>query len=252
MQANWGLIIIINDRYVSAQEMENIKIEYGQKIIKFLDVQEQILEWYDCYQLRYPDSCMNNYRDSWYHYRKLWPEHSYIEVIHQTSTLDEHLQRAEKDAVVNFFQLVSQNLEFWYLVNDINIEPNRTKVFEQTLSFDEKNTDFYGYEWLEKCWRYFERNEEEASFAIIYAVQKYLYKITGKFYELQVLLHNIKNCTLQIRMNSSDIKRLEQPGEYIDITKGIYESLNEFMNKDAYFYLFSIHDVVRVNVEHSK
>lgn len=244
------MYIMVNDRYVSAQEMETIKEKCGQKIIKFSDVQTEIRGWYEKYDLCYPDSSINNYRDSWYHYRKIWPEHSYKEIISQMATFDEHLQRAEKDAVVNLFQIISQDLEFWYLCDQICVSQTAIDAFDSNPPFKESEIDLDNAEWLDKCWRQFRDNSEVlAANILIYVVQKYLPCKEEFFREIQVLLHKIKNCTLLIRLNSSDIARLNQPGEYMDEIRDIYNSADRFLSRPVWLFLFEMYDLVRIHMK---
>lgn len=123
-----------SDNYISDGKLDEIRKEYGEKIIAFSDVQQQLKGWYDKFGFSYPFSSINNYRDSWFHFRKIWTERSLYEMISQMATLDEHLQRAEKDAVVNFFQMISQKLEFWYGMDKKNIP-------KECLARIQKNAD---------------------------------------------------------------------------------------------------------------
>lgn len=87
-----------------------------KKIERYITVRAEIREWYEAFGLDFPYSSENNFRDSWFHYRKLYQEHSAYEIICQIAMLDEHLQRAEKDSIIYFFQKVSEALEFWQYV----------------------------------------------------------------------------------------------------------------------------------------
>src|SRR5699024_655071 len=107
---------MLSDKYISDSELNRIKLTYCDKIILFMQFRKDILKWYQAFDFQYPHSSENNYRDSWFHYRKIYQEHSAYEIICQSANFEEHLQRAEKDAIVYFWQKICGILEVWYFL----------------------------------------------------------------------------------------------------------------------------------------
>lgn len=241
-----------NDRYVTEQEMEAIKSEYARKIVMFTQVQEDIEKWYKDHGLTYPDSCINNFRDSWHHYRKIWTEHSLIEINRQASTLDEHLQRAEKDAIVNFFQIVSQRLEFWYLIDHIVLDPIVETKFNEKRTIAIEDICLDTAAWAKKCWDDFGDDNKLASCILIHVIQKYFSSNPDFKKALQTILHELKTLSLRIRLNASDIKRLREPGDYLSQCQDYYIQVNHFLEKDVFAFLFYIQDLVGIYIDNNE
>lgn len=243
------------DNYISDYKLDEIRKEYGEKIISFSNVQKKIQKWYSEFGLPYPASSVNNYRDSWFHYRKIWTERSYYEVICQVATLDEHLQRAEKDAVVNFFQILSQELEYWYAIENQDMSKeilNRVRQEADSAYMRSGKEDQSNGLWLLGLWNAYGGKEQEASFALIYAAQTYLLSSKDMKKQIQRLLHQIKNTTIKIRFEASDIRRLEYPGEYVNRYQECYDAVRSFFTKEenkGFFFLLGMTNIVKINEE---
>lgn len=240
------------DSYISDHKLNEIREEYGDRVVSFSSVEQEIKGWYQDFGFQYPASSINNYRDSWFHYRKIWTERSLYEVICQMATFDEHLQRAEKDAIVNFFQSVSQKLEFWYRIDCIMIPEIYEKQIEQDTQILYGNSTSGEKEdgmWLYSLWSSYGEEEQKASFALIYAVQKYFISREESRCQIQKVLHLIKNTTLMIRFEASDIRRIEKPGEYLERFRAVYDRIhNFFWSNKGLFFLLGISNVVKTNI----
>lgn len=70
---------------------------------------------FDSYGYHMPVECWHNFRDSWFHYRKLCMEKERLSVLNEKYAMEEHLLRAWKDAIIFLLQEISEGLEFWYL-----------------------------------------------------------------------------------------------------------------------------------------
>lgn len=239
------------DNYISEYELEQIRREYAEKIIEFSDIKQEVQVWYQNFGLLYPFCSINNYRDSWFHYRKIWRERSFYEIICQTATFDEHIQRAEKDAVVNFFQIISENLEYWYNIDknitievDEEIKKDIQLIFEDDIKSEKSKTY--------QIWEKYEKDEKLAICAIIYSAKQYVLSLHDIKRKIQKILHMIKNITLKIRMGSSDIQRIEKPGDYLNAYKDCYVQLKGFFDKEEHnelLFLLGITDVIRAGID---
>lgn len=246
------------DSYISDIKLDEIRKEYGDKVVSFSKVKQQIEKWYEYFELSYPLSSVNNYRDSWFHYRKIWMERSFYEVTCQMATFNEHLQRAEKDAIVNFFQIISQELEFWYYIKNENIpeewlESIRHNVAEvrDASNLEESRNNL----WVCRLFEKYKCSEQEASYALVYVAQKYFLNSEEERRQLQKLLHLVKNTTLKIRLDAIDIRRIEYPGEYLGLYEEYYKKLCTFFEKEeerGLFYLLGMTNVVKANIENYK
>ncbi len=176
-------------------------------------------------------------------------------MICQMATFDEHLQRAEKDAVVNFFQMISQALQFWYQAESRpipwkfrdSIRQNVDPVYEKCTPKEKNDVQL-----LSDLWNNYGRGEQEASFALIYVAQTYLLNSSHRLGQVQRLLHLIKNTTLKIRMGASDIQRIEHPGEYLSQCRECYDKLADCFSQDEnqpLFYLLGMTDIVKANID---
>lgn len=242
-----------SDNYISDYKLGEIRKEYGRKIISFSDVQQQLQKWYLGFGLSYPSSSINNYRDSWFHYRKIWLERSFYEVVCQMATLDEHLQRAEKDAVVNFFQIISQELEFWYCIEkrstldglQAHIQQKVKAAYADAAPEEQEN----GL-WLYRLWSSYDGIEQEAALALMYAAKEYILDSKELKQQIQRLLHLIKNATIEIRFEASDIRRLRYPGEYLKRYQNCYDTVYAFFAKEenrGLFFLLGMTKIVKIH-----
>ncbi len=258
-----------SNNYISDYKLDAIRKEYGEKIIAFSKVQQQIKGWYKKFafvftpesmpksEFIYPHSSINNYRDSWFHYRKIWTERSRYESICHIATLEEHLQRSEKDAVVNFFQIISQDLDFWYCIETQDLpetfqEHIEIKSYVNAYYEKSKQEERENGQWLISLWDTYGLRDQEASFALIYAVQIYFSNFAHVKKQLQELLHLIKNTTLKMRFDASDIRRLEYPGEYVQCCQDSYNAICSFFNEGknpGIYFLLGITKVVISNIK---
>lgn len=239
---------MIHDEYLEYFELENIRKECGKKIVCFSGVRAKLKEWYQDFYLTYPDSCTNNFRDSWFHYRKIWKERSFRESTAQISNFDEHLQRAEKDAVVSFLQTIVVALEFWYLSKNIDIPGEYINDFNDTYSYLERAITLQDAEWLNDVWVKFEMDEKKASYALVFIFNRSMSDLNINRNDLQRLLHKTKNIILHVRMDSFEIYRMNMPGVYFDMCEQCYSELSDFFLKPALFYLFGITNVIKANI----
>lgn len=241
---------MIFDKYVSENELEEIRNKYGKKIIMFPRVQEEMSGYYEKFGLPYPNLCINNFRDSWFHYRKIWEEHSYFSIISQMSTLDEHLQRAERDAVVNLLQMLSQKMEFWYLLGKRNdMDQLKNDLGEDDISLGtmikfEDTDSFFQY------WHFFGGDEKKATSALVYAVSVAFLTQKECYKEIQDILHCIKNSALKIRFGASEIDRLNEPGEYLECCRIVLDKIFNSKYYGTYLFWVQIYDVVMANLEY--
>lgn len=70
--------------------------QYGRNYMKLIKV-------FESYGYRMPVECWHNFRDSWFHYRKLYTRKERISILNEKYAMEEQLLRAWKDAIIFFF-----------------------------------------------------------------------------------------------------------------------------------------------------
>lgn len=236
------------DSYITECDHELIQKENCYKITKYSKVRKNVRRWYELFGFLYPHTSENNFRDGWFHYRKLYKEHSTYEVASQAATLDEHLQRAEKDSMVFFFQKVCELLEFWYFVG------NKKKIYNISGFYLENVLEIYDHS-LENPNSWVKLLKDECNEDIIRFSASCIYVGENRFLtnnfikEVQQLLHDIKNNVLEIRMGGAQIARISEPGEYNKIFESCFEKLVEFVNRYRIIELLSATDVIEMVAE---
>ncbi|OUO24906.1 hypothetical protein [Eubacterium sp. An3] len=240
---------MLSDKYISDSELNRIKLTYCDKIILFMQFRKDILKWYQAFDFQYPHSSENNYRDSWFHYRKIYQEHSAYEIICQSANFEEHLQRAEKDAIVYFWQKICGILEVWYFLDE-------NKEFG-SLSDSEKEeisnicTSTNGQlpdNWVLLLQHCFCCDVSQFKYACVYVVQNYIFQTDFKN-QLQILLHKIKSVVLNMRMNGAEIQREDRPGSYMNLCQNIYNELEKFCNRYCFAQIISITENIDVSMQ---
>lgn len=241
------------DNYIIGVEKENICSRYANYIFKFSKVRERLKSWYLKFDFEYQDSCDNNLRDSWFHYRKIYQENSAYELVCQIAAYKEHLQRAEKDALIYFLQKMCSLLEFWYLnaeqlekIHEFDCigEARLLQEFDQIM----KNGNG---DWTLQIAKSFGKEKEKLVGAYICIFQK---KIRNEQFisELQNVLHEIKNIILDMRVGGADIYRIHEPGEYLDECEPCMEAVLSFCEKYKIKNLLSLTEQIKIVLETNK
>lgn len=240
------------DRYISDSELESFQKEFAQKTDSFLEMRRTVLDMYTLFQVKYPYQAENNFRDSWFHYRKIYKERRLSSMIGQTAMFDEHLQRAEKDIVVLFWTEICTYLEFWYngkFPLDV-LKENDVKNGEALDLFE---TDLLNWVKLfhNKCRSECKQPQESRTAFIggcIFVFQKCI-EPKGKFKEdTQKLIHKIKNNILDIRYGGTDIKRHEEPGIYLDSFDECFRDLMSLCDNYKMHNLICVTDEIIVGL----
>jgi hypothetical protein len=234
---------MLSDSYIKEWEQEIVQKDYCDRIVKYSKVRKDIHRWYEVFGLQFPHTSENNFRDAWFHYRKLYREHSTYEVISQIATLEEHIQRAEKDSIVFFFQKISELLEVWYFVATERID------LEPTVKYIENALDIYeSSKAMPNSWVSIFSKQCNDDISIFASSCLYIFRqrILSKNFtvDVQILLHEIKNKLLELRMGGISIKRINQPGEYYEAFRPYYENLRSFCDKYRMIGLIGVTDVI--------
>ena len=140
------------------EEIMAIKSECAEAIADFGMQFHIIQELYDALGLYYPEESNTNFRDSWFHYRKLYTQKDIITVLNEKYGLEEHLLRAAKDAQIYFLQQLTGWLEVWYRYNEyLKIPDIISKDDEEKLNM--LSTE--GNNWVYQLWKLYGVTDQE-------------------------------------------------------------------------------------------
>lgn len=239
------------DRYISESARENILGNNCKKIEEYAIVRKKIRIWYNEFGFDFPHSSENNFRDSWFHYRILYQEHSALEIAGQASMLNEHIQRAEKDSVIYFFQKISEALEFWYHAALNKKERDKTEEdIESTLYSLYKYTEKTPNSWVVLLQKKYSQDVFRFADCCQKIADKYILTLSFRT-DIQKILHTIKNHILEIRMGGAHIQRLDVSGGYYDKFSPCFEQLVSFCNQYRIKELLRVSELVEELTEES-
>lgn len=207
------------------QECANHIIEFGKQFIIMRKL-------YDEFGLDYPEECHTNYRDSWFHYRKLYNKRDDVSAFNERYGLEEHLLRAIKDAQICLLQQLGQWLEVWYhheelLQDNVNLQVN------QNL-FTSLDTN-----WVRSLWDAVDNNEIEFAEACVYRYKHEMYS-TELRQRLQELIHSLKNLILELRLGGMNISRPLNSVEYVKRSVELYEKIGFSLKENGMLYLLPV------------
>lgn len=224
-----------NIDYIFDFRLEEIQADNCKQIQNYLDLRKKWKKYYKEFGFTYPATSDNNFRDSWFHFRKIYKERNRDEIIRQIANYEEHLQRAERDLAVKFFQDISSSLEQWYLIG-LNSSQELTRANAQLMElcknesgcFDEKNEirSDWAYVFYEYCQKH-QKSQTDYIHMVIWFFKTYLWnnELRGA---LQKILHEVKNIILHIRLGSSEIHRVNKIGQLTEDSSKICGDLLEF------------------------
>lgn len=229
-----------NGNYIDDFVLEEIQADNCEEIVTYLTIREKWMACYREFGFAFPATSDNNFRDSWFHYRKIYRERSRNEVIRQIANYEEHLQRAERDLVVKFFQDISSSLEKWYL-HGTKSQFELTEEYTKLVNQWKKNSECFDMEdnikrgWVASIYFFCEKNgrtQDDFRSLILYVFCVYVWSDKLKV-ELQRMIHKLKNVVLRVRMGGSEIARMDKVGQLTEQCKTLYEELVEFCDIQA-------------------
>lgn len=204
------------------EECANVIIEFGEQFTIMRKL-------YDEFGLDYPEECHTNYRDSWFHYRKLYNKRDCVSAFNERYGLEEHLLRAIKDAQICFLQQLGQWLEVWY---------HHEELFQDDADLQINQEQFKGLDtnWVRSLWEAMEGNEKEFAVACVYRYQREIYT-TELNQCLQELIHSLKNLILDLRLGGMNIFRPLNSVDYVKRSVELYENIGVSLKENGMLYL---------------
>lgn len=221
-----------NKDYILDFRLKDIQTENCKQLVDFIVIRDRWSELYRKYGVTYPATSDNNFRDSWFHYRKIYRERDEEQLACQLANFEEHLQRAERDLAVKFFQDISFCLEQWYRLG--LQEKNMTTVkCERIVESFINQTDFVNENNRMDCGWVISLNticqKENCTVLEFSEIVKSVFKQYVWCEDIrkgiQNILHDIKNIVLDIRLSGSEIYRTEHIGV---VTRQCFKVIDEF------------------------
>ena len=222
-------------------EISLIKAKCADEIFEFDRFFQTMRELYDGFGLYYPKECNTNYRDAWFHYRKLYTRKDMISALNEKYGLEEHLLRALKDAQIYLLQQLGEWLEIWYDYNrylecDHSRDQDYSAVLKK-LSPDEKN-------WVSCVWKLSEGNEELFAHICLYWFEKEIASSKKLQNKIRELICGIKNLILDLRLGGINIYRPTDNSYYLEKCVNIYNGICLSLQESGMLYLISSTELI--------
>lgn len=222
--------------------------QYGQKYM-------QLKKVYDAYGYCMPVECWYNFRDAWFHYRKMYTRKERVSVLNEKYAMEEHLLRAWKDGIIYLLQEISEGLEFWYLnsldsdVDSVPPEPEIEKIVDEVYrDIAQQNNEGECLNWSKVFVDGYQKIKLESRFQCCYYYYKKYISSAEMDKNLQKILHGLKDLVLEIRYSGTNIKRPNNPYEYMQKLLDLIADINSKLQKNGALYLIPISSIVAHNM----
>lgn len=205
------------------KEYTGLSVMWLTRYLEYLNILEK---WFGEINEDLPLPCRTNYRDAWFHYKKIYERRDYIKVFQEQYAMEEHLIRAIKDAINKYFQIWIYDMETVYkAIKTGKLEKSIDKykrLFEHlriSLTIGQQG-------WEQKLYK--EMDEKKAldyfSKIVLYVYAKEMDQkkaVEG----LQKCIHKTKNYCAKIRLHGTDIYRPASNEEYMEECQSVYNEL---------------------------
>lgn len=214
-----------------------------EELTKYLNTLNILEKWYEQIKEQLPLPSRTNYRDSWFHYKKLYEHRNHRKVVQEQYAAEEHLIRAVKDAVIQYFHIYLKSMERVYkrardggcLKED---RKSRLELLDEQYHFPKTGSKDWEFElygillsageeesYGDAFWYTFLRDED----------MKRIEKV------LQRALHKVKNYCAKLRIGGTDIYRPadedEMEKDIVDNCESLISSLESIHMKIAIWFM---------------
>ena len=217
-----------------------IRKKCADSIFDFSEMFETMHELYEEFGLYYPKECNTNYRDSWFHYRKLYLKRDEISVLNEKYGLEEHLLRAAKDAQIFLLQQLGEWLGIWenydiYIARDNSGDTEYQSLLAQ-VPLESEN-------WVRSLWILCGKSKPLFASACLYRFENEIYtKELQK--KLQSLLCSVENLILDLRLGGVNIYRPLDNSFYFAQCVNICDSIAVSLRETGMLYLLSSTELI--------
>lgn len=195
----------------------------AEELTRYLNTLNILEKWYEEIGEQLPLPSRTNYRDSWFHYKKLYEHRNHRKVVQEQYAAEEHLIRAVKDAVIQYFHIYMKSMEKVYRrVRDggrLKEERKRElELLDSQYHFPQKGSEG----WISNLYDILCSAGEEDSYGdalwYVFLRDEDMKKVEKV---LQKNLHKVKNYCAKLRIGGTDIYR---PADEDEMEKGIVDN----------------------------
>jgi hypothetical protein len=230
---------------ISEERITSIQEECANEIAYFGNKFQELRRMFEAMGLYYPRECVTNYRDAWFHYRKLCQKKDSVSVLNEKYGLEEHLLRAVKDAQIGFLQQLAYWLEIWYKCDEY-MECDLTRRSKYLRLFENLDQN-----WVKSIWDASEGDIELFANACLFRFQEEL-KSEDLRIVLQNLIHSMKKIILKIRLGGVDISRPLDNSAYLDECIPVIVEMCEALSEVKMMYLIPATDLILMHCTRSR
>ena len=196
----------------------------AQKISVYYEYLSILEKWFSEAGWELPLPCRTNFRDAWFHFKKLYERKDYVKVVQEEYALEEHLIRAVKDAIICYYQIYIRRIEIVYQFFRTG---NLTDcILQEHLKDIKRNAEFITVHTDNWTMELYKRLEEPVNMDIFMETVCYVYcrdmDLKQVAEQLQSCLHKIKNYYSKLRLNGTDIYRPVSEEEYMNECEQVF------------------------------
>lgn len=206
----------------------------AEKLIVYFDYLDKLNRWFMESGLEMPLACRTNFRDTWFHFKKLYERRDYVKIVQEEYALEEHLIRAIKDAIICYYQIYIRKIErvYQYLIADklsTCITPENIKEIQNRVHFITISTE----KWDLEIKKYVNPDMDMQLYleAVCYIYSR---DVDGRkaSRQLQKCLHMVKNYYSKLRLNGTDIYRPSSDEAYMKECEEVFVKMMECLEEN--------------------
>lgn len=202
----------------------------AEDLVRSLDTLIILEKWYEEIGENLPLPSRTNFRDAWFHYKKLYEHRTYKNAIQEQYAAEEHLIRAVKDAVIQYFHIYMKSMEKVYRrVRDGSCLKDEERKREWKLLDSQYHFPKKGCKgWESDLYNILHLAGKEESYG---DALWYVFLRDGDMKKvekvLQRALHKVKNYCAQLRIGGTDIYR---PSDEYEMEKNLLENYKSLIS----------------------
>lgn len=214
-----------NRAVLSDSDHQNLSLYSADMLLVCRNKMKKLELLYGLEELNFPIQCKTNFRDAWFHYKKVFERFDSIKVYQEQYAMEEHLIRILKDAIIVLFNKYAYWLENVYYLLEKKHEVlevlNSIKAKEYYLDCADINIDTnFWYKIIDNrisAHAGISDKEKDAAIKDV-TLCLFLEQANTKVYRefLQQCMHKIKNYSLKTRLEGIEIYRPENSDAYLN------------------------------------
>lgn len=243
-----------NSTVLTDSEHHSVSLYSAEIILNCREKMKKLEVLYGLEHIPFPFHCTTNFRDSWFHYKKVFERFDSIKVHQEQYAMEEHLIRVMKDAIAVLFNIYAQRLEdvHYLLMNKQDVfdglKNKRGEAYYQPYD----NISINSERWYDSVCQEFESINHIPPEQKKYTVEQtdaltdvilYLFlKQADINYQMIIkqCMHEIKNNSLKLRLEGIEIYRAENSDVYFDNYIKVFRDLKSTLDNYRIFSLLKL------------